>query len=99
MKNLEPYTVADNYRLWLRLDKAGKRGNKEAAKLARRIGYKYRYKPILLELEMLKMKELTSKALAGNTRAIQKINNLRKAEQKQIMQNHKNKILNHGRNY
>jgi hypothetical protein len=97
MRTYKPFTLADNFRLLLRLDKAGKRGNKAAATLARRIGYKYKHKPVQLELELLKMKELTSKALAGNTRAIQKINNLRKAEQKQIIQNHKNKILKNGR--
>jgi hypothetical protein len=97
MKKYKPFTLADNFRLWLRLDKAGKRGNKAAATLARRIGYKYKHKPVLLELEALKMKELTSKALSGNTRAIQKINNLRIAEQKAILQYHKNKILKNGR--
>lgn len=99
MQILKPFTQFDNYRLYLRLKKAGDSGNKDSARLARKIGRKFRSKAFLKELEFHQMQELTRKALAGNTRAIQKIYRMQADEQKQIIEFKKRKILGNGRNY
>jgi len=96
MQNLEPFTQFDNYRLYLRLKEAGDRGNKDSARLARKIGRKYKTKAFQMELEFHQMQELRRKALTGNIRAIQKIYKLQAQEQKEIIEFQKRKILGHG---
>lgn len=93
MQTLKPFTQLDNYRLYLRLKKAGDHGNKDSARLARKIGRKYRTKAFLIELEFHQMQELTRKALAGNIRAIQKLDKMRADERKAIYKIQKQKLL------
>jgi len=97
MKKITEFTKFDNYRLYLRLKKAGDLGNKVSAKLARSMSSKYKSKSFQLEYDEYQMQELSQKALTGNMRAIMKIQKMRDAEQKERIKFQINKIYGHGR--
>jgi hypothetical protein len=97
MKKIIEYSKFDNFRLYLRLKKAGDLGNKVSAKLARSMSSKYKSKSFLLEYNEYQMQELSKKALSGNIRAIMKIRKMQEDEEKEIAVYRINKMFSHGR--
>lgn len=83
MKKQTKYTKFDNYRLYLRLKKAGDLGDVKAFHLAKKMEFKFKTKAFLEEFEIYQSLELSKKARSGNLRAIVKLQKIREIFEKE----------------